>query len=228
MSKIQYRASSQRACTEKANKVLDILESRYTAEPQFLSWKNAFELMVAVSLSAQTTDLQVNRITPALFSRFPDPESLAAGSQEEVEALVHASGFYRVKARNIRAAAQYLLDKHGGNVPASMDELVLIPGLGRKSAGVVLHHIHGIPAIIVDTHFGRVCRRLGLSSYEDPVRLEKDIAAILDSSRWGSFSMRINMFGRDICKARKPECTHCVLAKLCPSRMAPVPFTEVP
>lgn len=217
MSKTRYRARSKSQRSSLAQEALAVLESLYTDEPQFLNWKTPFELMIAVTLSAQTTDLQVNKVSPALFARFPDPVALAAASQEDVEDLVRTTGFFHVKARNIRAAAAYLLAAHQGQVPSTMDELVKIPGLGRKSAGVVLHHIFNKPAIIVDTHFGRVCRRLGLTAHEDPVKLEHDIAGLLDESSWGSCSMRFNRFGRDFCKARTPLCTQCSLASICPS-----------
>lgn len=180
-----------------------------------LSYTNAFELLIAVVLSAQTTDAQVNKITPALFSRYPDSHALAGARQEEVEGLIHSTGFYRSKARNIIGASKVLVEDFGGRVPQTMEELVRIPGVGRKSAGVVLHHIFDKPAIIVDTHFGRVVRRLGLTAHEDPKRVEQDIAAQLDRAYWSEFSMTANLHGRALCHARKPRCSECFLLPWC-------------
>lgn len=196
--------------------VVAVLAGLYPVLPDFLVWHEPWELMVAVIMSAQTTDAQVNKVTPALFARFPQPAALAAAGQEEVEDLIRSTGFYRVKAKNIRLAAQHLIKEHGGAMPRTMDELVRIPGMGRKSAGVILHHVWHLPAIIVDTHFARVCQRLGLAGSSDPLALEKEIAALVPMAEWSALSMRANQFGREICHARKPACTSCPLAEICP------------
>ncbi|WP_018527242.1 endonuclease III [Alkalispirochaeta alkalica] len=204
--------------SERFLKILDILEEEYRETPSMLDYRSPFELLIAVILSAQTTDEQVNAILPALFGRFPTPRELAAAPQEEVEGLIHSVGFFRRKSQSIIGAARHLLNYHEGMVPDSMESLVKIPGVGRKSAGVVLLHIYGEPAIIVDTHFGRVVRRLGFSRALDPVRIERDVAEVLPRQHWNAASMRLNYHGRRFCFSRKPACDGCPLAGLCPSR----------
>ena len=197
--------------------VLQRYRERYGQVPGFLSFNNPFELLIAVILSAQTTDEQVNRCTPELFRRYPDALRLASANPADLEQLVYGTGFFRAKARNIKAAARYLQEVHDGQVPDNMEQLVPIPGVGRKSASAVLHHVFNKPAIIVDTHFGRVCRRLGFSRHEDPERLENDIATLFSASDWGDCSMLLNLHGRRVCTARKPLCTDCFLVDHCPS-----------
>ncbi|MDR1626547.1 MAG: endonuclease III [Spirochaetia bacterium] len=200
----------------RARKIHAVLLKAYPEIKPFLDYRSPFELLVAVILSAQTSDRAVNALGPELFRRFPDAAALAAAPQEEVEALIHSLGFYRVKARHLRQAARKLLDEYGGEVPAAMEELVGLPGVGRKTAGVILCQIYGKPAIIVDTHFSRVAGRLGLTEDRDPARTEKRIAALLPQGMWSSFSMRINRHGRAVCSARRPACESCCLRKLCP------------
>ena len=197
--------------------VLQRCRERYGQVPGFLMFGSPFELLIAVILSAQTTDEQVNRATPELFRRYPDALRLSRADPSDLEQLIYGTGFYRAKARNIKAAAQYLMDVHNGQVPDTMEALVPIPGVGRKTAGVVLHHVFNKPAIIVDTHFGRVCRRLGFSRHEDPERLEQDIARLFPAENWGECSMLLNLHGRRICTARKPLCADCFLIDTCPS-----------
>lgn len=203
--------------TERFVEIVDGLEREYGDAPSLLEYRSPFELLIAVILSAQTTDDAVNATLPALFSQFPDARSLAEASPAEVETIIHSLGFYRQKTRSIIGSAQALVTDHDGSVPSSMDALVQLPGVGRKSAGVVLLHIYDIPAIIVDTHFGRVVRRLGFSSEKDPVKLERDVAAILPREYWNHASMRLNYHGRRYCFARKPDCGGCPIAHLCPS-----------
>ena len=197
--------------------ILKRCRSAYGEVPTFLDYSSSFELLVSVILSAQTTDDQVNRCAPVLFATYPDARSLADAESEHLESLIKSTGYFRAKAKNIKAAAQYLIEHFDGLVPDSMEQLVLIPGVGRKTAGVILHHIYGKPAIIVDTHFGRVCRRLGFSRYEDPVKLEQDLAVIFNPEDWSDCSMLLNLHGRRICQARKPRCADCFLIDLCPS-----------
>lgn len=202
---------------ERTLLILDILNGLYDSESSLLDYDSAFQLAIAVTLSAQTTDKQVNKVTPELFSRFPDAASLMVADFDEVCEIIRSTGFFRNKAKNIIKAARLIHEEFGGKMPETIEDLVRIPGMGRKSAGVVLHHIYNKPAIIVDTHFGRVVSRLGLTESKDPVKIEKDIAAEVDQARWSEFSMTANLHGRAICHSRKPDCTHCPLNKLCPS-----------
>lgn len=197
--------------------VVERLGLEYPETPSLLTYRSAWELLTSVILSAQTTDEQVNAVTPALFARFPDAASLAGADQGEVEQLVHATGFFRTKARNIIGCARAIVDRHGGEVPLSMEALTALPGVGRKSAGVVRSHIADLPSIIVDTHFGRVVRRLGFSGNTDPVKLERDVAALLSQHLWNDASMRLNYHGRRYCHARSPACDRCPVADVCPS-----------
>lgn len=200
----------------RAKAVLDQLEKTYPSDRPLLVYHSPYQLLIAVVLSAQTTDAQVNRITPELFTRFPDPCALAAGDPSEIEAIIHPTGFFRAKARNIRAAARALCDRFGGMVPDAMDDLLSLAGVGRKSANVIRGALFGHPAIIVDTHFARVNRRLGLTNQTDPARIEREIAELLPPHRHYSYSMRANYHGRDCCFARSPTCTNCPLRDLCP------------
>ena len=159
----------------------------------------------------------MNKVTPVLFKRFPTPEALAAADPAEVEQIVHPTGFFRAKARNLKALSRLLVERFGGEVPRTMEELVTLPGVGRKTAGVVLSACFGESAIIVDTHFGRVCRRLELARAEEPARLEREIAELLPRERWTEASHVLNRHGRDYCKARAPRCGDCPVAALCPS-----------
>ncbi|NCN04583.1 MAG: endonuclease III [Spirochaetales bacterium] len=202
--------------SENRQRTFLVLEEHYDSQTSLLHYETAFQLLVAVALSAQTTDNQVNKITPSLFSRFPDPESLGKANLEEVEEIIHSTGFYRTKAKNILRAGMMIYKDFGGIVPDSMDDLITIPGIGRKSAGVILHHIYHKPAIIVDTHFGRVMYRLGLTQSKDPGVIEKDIAALFPSDQWSGLSMTANLHGRALCHGRKPKCAECFLAPLCP------------
>ncbi|MEX2444786.1 MAG: endonuclease III [Alkalispirochaeta sp.] len=203
--------------TERFVEIVTRLETEYGDAPSLLSYRSAFELLIAVILSAQTTDDSVNATLPSLFSRFPDAHRLAEAEAVDVEEIIHPLGFYRQKTRSIIGTARALVAEHGGAVPDTMEALVGLPGVGRKSAGVVLLHIYGTPAIIVDTHFGRVVRRLSFSAEKDPVKLERDVAAILPREHWNDASMRLNYHGRKYCFARKPDCQRCPVAYLCPS-----------
>ncbi len=202
--------------TQRATAVTERLNEVYPDRSPLLNYTSAFELMVAVILSAQTTDAQVNRVTPELFSRFPSPQALAAAELPEVEAIVHSTGFYRNKAKNIVAAARAVHELHADVVPSSMEELVTIPGMGRKSANVILGVIHGEPSIVVDTHLTRVTNRLGFVSGKNPVKIERDLRVVVPVELQTDFSMAVNLHGRYRCFARKPDCGGCELADLCP------------
>ena len=200
---------------EKLQKIMAILDPMYPERRPFLNFENPFQLLVATVLSAQCTDAAVNTVTPELFRRFPSPSALAGAPLAEVERLVHPTGTFRAKAHNIKALSRMLVERHGGEVPGTMEELTGMPGVGRKTAGVVLSFCFGQPAICVDTHFSRVTRRLGLTSSEKPEQIEHDIAAITPREKWTEVSNVLNRFGRAICHARKPECASCPVRKYC-------------
>jgi len=204
------------ANSARAVRIHGTLSSIYPDARPLLSYRNPFELLIAVILSAQTKDAQVNRVTGALFSRFPTPAALAAAPREEVEEIVHSTGFYRSKARNIQGAATELDKQFNGKVPGSMDQLLQIPGVGRKSANVILGVVYGKPSIVVDTHFGRVVRRLELTGQKDPVRVEREIRSLVPEEMQTPFSMEINLHGRYCCTARAPRCEKCPIRKECP------------
>ena len=182
-----------------------------------LSRTNVFELLIATILSAQCTDERVNLVTPKLFERYPTPVELARAKTEDLEALIRSTGFYHVKAKNLKNMATQLLEGHDGMVPLDRDELVRLSGVGRKTANVVLSVAYGIPGLPVDTHVGRLARRLELSSSDDPVRIEADLCALFPETSWGAFSIRLILHGRATCLARRPRCASCILADICPS-----------
>jgi endonuclease-3 len=180
--------------------------------------RNNFELLVAVILSAQCTDAAVNRVTPALFERYPDPAALAHAARSDIESLIRTLGLFRAKAKALRQCAKQLLEDFAGEVPSTMEELTRLAGVGRKTANVMLGHAFDQPGIAVDTHCKRLSRRLGLTRQQDPVKIEKDLAQILPTKEWTNFSHRLIIHGRRVCDARKPACERCVLKELCPSR----------
>jgi endonuclease-3 len=177
---------------------------------------NPLQLLIATILSAQCTDTRVNRVTPALFRRYPDTQAFASADPRELEQLIRSTGFFRNKTQNIVRLCQLLQEKHGGRVPASMEELVSLPGVGRKTANVILGNAFHVPGITVDTHVGRVSRRLGLTSQTDPAKVERDLMAVLPKQEWTQVSHRLIFHGRRVCHARKPRCAECLLASLCP------------
>jgi endonuclease-3 len=174
-------------------------------------------LLIATVLSAQCTDIRVNAVTPVLFNRFPTLETLAAAKLSEVEEIIYSTGFFRSKAKNIKELANRILNDFGGEVPNDLAQLVTLPGVGRKTANVVLGNAFGIPGLTVDTHFGRLSRRFGWSDQTDPVKVEKDVAELIPEKEWTLLSHKLIWHGRRICHSRKPECGICPLAKLCPS-----------
>jgi len=183
-----------------------------------LRHRNAFELVVATVLSAQCTDERVNEVTPALFAKFPSPALLAGASSDDVEALIHATGFFRSKARHLQGLSEVLVSRFDGEVPSSMEELRSLPGVGRKTANVVRSVAFGEPGLPVDTHVTRLSHRLDLSRGADPVSIERSLCRWLDRARWGAFSIRLILHGRETCRARRPACDRCVLVDLCPRR----------
>src|SRR5947208_3290148 len=178
-----------------------------------------FQLLVATILSAQTTDERVNQVTPALFERYPTAADLAAADPEEVEALIHPTGFFRNKTRSLLAMAQALEDRFDGQVPAEMDALVTLPGVGRKTANVVLSVGFDLPGLPVDTHVGRLVRRLGLTDERDPVKVERALNELVPAEERGALSLRLILHGRRVCLSRRPRCEDCVLNDFCPSSL---------
>ena len=203
--------------TRKNNldKIMAILGPMYPDRKPFLDFENPFQLLVATVLAAQCMDATVNTVTPELFRRFPDPQALANAPLPEVERLVKVTTFFRAKAHNLRALSRMIVERHGGEVPQTMEDLTAMPGVGRKTAGTVLSHCFGQPAIIVDTHFSRVSRRLALTRSEKPEEIERNIAGISNRENWSEISSVFNRFGRAICHARKPKCEICPVKEFC-------------
>jgi endonuclease-3 len=181
-----------------------------------LDYATPVQLLVATILSAQCTDERVNKVTPALFARYPDAHAFAAADRKELEKLIKSTGFFRNKARNIILCCRELVERFGGAVPAALDDLVPLTGVGRKTANVVLGHAFGVPGIAVDTHVGRLSQRLGLSGRTDPVKIERDLMGVVPKKDWSLFGLRLIYHGRRVCHARKPLCAECGLAPLCP------------
>jgi endonuclease-3 len=209
---------------ERARLTAERLAAEYPGSPRDLielDFSSPWELLVATVLSAQTTDVRVNAVTPALFKRFPTVEAMAGADPLEVEQIIKPTGFFRVKSRTLVSLAQALCERFGGVVPASMDELVTLPGVGRKTANVVLSVGFGIPGLPVDTHVKRLSRLLGLTTHTEPEKIEADLTAALPPSEWGAFSLRMILHGRRVCIANRPRCQDCVLADFCPSARLP-------
>ena len=202
----------------RARAVLPLLIEEYPEAICELDHRNPFELLVATILSAQTTDVRVNMVTPALFARFPDADALAAANPSEVEDIIRSTGFYQAKTRNLLGMANALLANFGGEVPTRLEDLVTLPGVGRKTANVVRSVAFDLPGLPVDTHVGRLAKRLGLTTQDDPVKVELELGAMIPPAQWGGFSLRLILHGRRVCDARKPRCGECVLAAVCPSR----------
>jgi len=208
--KITAEASSARS-------IYRILTNEYPDARCELDFNSPLELLIATVLSAQCTDVRVNAVTPVLFKRFPTLETLAAAKLSEVEEIIYSTGFFRSKAKNIKELANKILNDFGGEVPNDLAQLVTLPGVGRKTANVVLGNAFGIPGLTVDTHFGRLSRRFGWSTATDPVKVENDVAKLIPEKEWTLLSHKLIWHGRRICHSRKPECGICPLTKLCPS-----------
>jgi endonuclease-3 len=203
---------------ERVAAILDALAKTYPGVVCALNHRNAFELTVATILSAQTTDVGVNKVTPELFRLFPTPKALAEASTAEVEKIIKATGFYRSKAKNIQGAARVLVERFGGEVPKTIEEMTELPGVARKTANVVLGSWYGIPSgVVVDTHVLRLSRRLELTKNDDPVKVEQDLMKIIPRERWIAFSHELIHHGRQICIARNPRCADCSLETVCNS-----------
>lgn len=202
---------------ENVNEIIAILKERYGSAPCALHYEKDYELMIAVRLSAQCTDARVNLVTPGLFAEFPTLEAMAGADIERVEELVHSCGFYKHKARDIVLGCQMLLSDYGGKVPGTMEELLRIPGVGRKTANLLLGDLYGVPgSVVCDTHCIRICGRLGLTDgSKDPEKVETQLRAILPPGESSDFCHRIVLFGRDCCTARNPQCGSCPLRPFC-------------
>jgi len=216
-------ASRRALLAERANKILDILEQAHPEATCALHYKDPYELVMATILSAQCTDERVNMVTPTLFARYPTPKALAGARPEDVEEIIRSTGFYRAKTKSLLGNARALVADHGGEVPRSMEAMVKLPGVGRKTASVVLGHVYDIAeGIAVDTHVLRVSNRLGIARGDDPIEVERQLMAIIPRERWTRTTDLIIFHGRKICDARRPLCGQCPVFALCrwPSRQA--------
>ncbi|WP_462418607.1 endonuclease III [Kytococcus sp. Marseille-QA3725] len=205
------------ARTRRARKMYRVLARRHPDAECELDFRNSFELLVATVMSAQTTDVAVNAVTPGLFSRHPDALSLAGADPTEVEELIRRTGFYRAKTRSIIGLAQALVERFDGEVPGRLEDLVTLPGVGRKTANVVLGNAFDVPGLTVDTHFGRLARRMGWTTLEDPVKVEAVVADLIPRRDWTDLSHTLIFHGRRVCHSRRPACGACPVARWCPS-----------
>ena len=207
--------------TKRATDVLRLLKREYPVAICELTHESAFQLLAATILSAQCTDVRVNMVTPALFDSYPTPAKLATADVAHVEQLVRSTGFYQTKAKNLVGMANQVMSRFGGEVPREIEDLITLPGVGRKTANVLRSVVFKLPGLPVDTHVGRLSRRLGLTKLEDPVKVEYELNAMLPPPEWGEFSLRLILHGRRVCDAKKPNCAECLLEKLCPSSNLP-------
>jgi endonuclease-3 len=207
---------TQKARAQRALEIVRRLRARYPETELPLHHRNPLQLLIATILSAQSTDAQVNRITPVLFKRYRTAADFAGARTSELEAYIHSSGFFHAKARAIQGATRVLVERYGGRVPRTLDELVGLPGVGRKTANVVLSGF-GVQGIVVDTHVRRLSRRMALTAHDDPDKIEQDLMRLIPHDDWNSFSLRMIFFGREVCFAKRPQCPTCPLRDLCPS-----------
>ena len=206
-----------RGAKARAGAVVELLEELYPDARCALTHTNAYELLVATILSAQCTDERVNMVTPALFARYPAPADLAHADPNEVEDMIRSTGFFRSKTKSLIGMAQTVEERFGGEVPVQLDDLVTLPGVGRKTGNVVRSVWFGVPGLPVDTHVTRLSHRLRLTSETDPVKIELDLGAMVPPQQWGLLSLRLIEHGRQVCDARRPRCDACGLAQICPS-----------
>ncbi len=208
---------SKKAKAARANRIFETLDPLYTYEKTALKYETPFQLLIATILSAQCTDKQVNEVTPGLFKKYKTPEDFVDAPVPELEEAIHPTGFFRNKTKSIQNCCRGLLELYGGEVPSTMEEMLRLPGVGRKTANVVLGAVFGVPGIVVDTHVRRLSQRLGLTENEDPDKIEKDVGTLLPPERWRRFSDLLIYHGREVCNARKPDHAKCAVFKLCPS-----------
>ena len=202
----------------RAKKIARALAREYPDAKCALDYESPFQLLIATILSAQCTDARVNQVTPGLFKKYPSPRDFAEADLAELEEAIRSTGFYRNKAKNIQACSQALLEEHSGEVPGTLEELTSLPGVGRKTANVILGNCFGIPGIVVDTHFGRLSRRMGLTRATDPVKVEKEVGPLIPKEEQILFCHRMILHGRQVCTARKPKCALCAIEKICPRK----------
>ncbi|MBW1990834.1 MAG: endonuclease III [Deltaproteobacteria bacterium] len=200
---------------EKIGPIMELLDQHYPEAHVTLDFKTPLELLVATVLSAQCTDVRVNQITPAVFAKYPTARAYAEAPLAELEEAIRPTGYFHNKAKSLKAICQALVERHGGEVPASLEELVKLPGVGRKTANVILGNAFGIPGIVVDTHCGRVAQRLGLTREKDPGRIESDLMELVPQEKWVKFSHQMIWHGREVCTSRKPKCVGCPLLPYC-------------
>ncbi|AMM41553.1 endonuclease III [Candidatus Desulfofervidus auxilii] len=200
---------------EKVKNILKILDEHYPNVRVALNYTNPLELLIATILSAQCTDERVNQITPYLFKKYPTAKDYATADLKTLEEDIKPTGFYKNKAKHIKECCQVLVEKYHGQVPANLEILTKLPGIGRKTANVVLGNAFDIPGIVVDTHVRRVAKRLGLTKHQDALKIEKDLMQLIPKEKWTKFSLQLTWHGRRICKARKPQCNKCPLHKWC-------------
>ena len=210
------RPADLRQERRRAQSIHRNLAKQYPDAACALHYESPLQLLIATILSAQCTDVRVNLVTPSLFARYPDARAFADAKLAELEDAIRSTGFFRNKARNIKACCDAIVREHGGEVPGTLEALVKLPGIGRKTANVILGNAFSVPGITVDTHVGRLSRRLGLSKHHDPVKVEHDLMALLPAKDWTLFSHELILHGRQVCHARKPKCTACVLNRFCP------------
>jgi endonuclease-3 len=201
----------------RARKMYRVLSKSYPNVRCELDFNNPFQLLVATVLSAQCTDKRVNQTTPALFKKYKSIKKMASADQKDIERLIKSTGFFRAKAKNIKGLSQKIMVDFGGEVPDKLEQLITLPGVGRKTANVVLGHAFDTPGITVDTHFGRLSRRFGWTKENDPVKVEFEVAELIPEEEWTNLSQRMIWHGRRVCHSRKPACGACSLSKLCPS-----------
>lgn len=219
-SKVKLKVDKAEAA-ERVGKVWPVLKKTYPEAKIALKFGNPLELLIATILSAQCTDVRVNIVTKEVFRKYKSAQDWAAADLKEIESDIKSTGFYRNKALNIQGACMKIIEEYGGEVPGTMEELLSLPGVGRKTANVVLGNAFGVPGVVCDTHVIRLSRRLGLSENGDPVKLEFDLAEIVPKKNWNLFSDLLIFHGRNICKARKPDCESCPISKFCPSANNP-------
>jgi endonuclease-3 len=200
---------------QKIGPILQLLDKHYPDAHCTLDFTNPLELLVATVLSAQCTDVRVNQVTPALFKRYPTAAHYAGAGLTDLEQAIYTTGFYRQKAKSLKALSQALVSDFGGRVPPSLEDLVKLPGIGRKTANVILGNAFDIPGLVVDTHVSRVAQRLGLTRQKDPVKIEFDLMPLVPRDRWVNFSHQLILHGRRLCSAKKPDCPHCPLLPYC-------------
>lgn len=201
--------------SERAAKIDAVLGDRYPTRTE-LRYSSVLQLLIATILSAQCTDQQVNKVTPALFKKYPDAKAFAEADTEELEQMIYSTGFYKQKAKSIKGCCMAIVEEFGGEVPRTLEDMVKLPGVGRKTGNLVLGIAEGIPGVVVDTHVTRLSQRMGLTTNKDPVKIEKDINKLLPPERWMAISSELIYLGREFCPARKPRCPECPVNDHCP------------